>query len=378
MNAGITSQYGFLYQRLIFIYTVLENISPNCLFVFEGKDDVDILPTEQIVAITKDQATCIQVKSGEVDKSCFSKIICNWLLLDKESELTYYLFLENELTFDDDISEQINNIYDYIVSGKSKKRSSISRKTYELFKSHIEDKDVDFVKHKIEGVLNSYEKNIFSLACLEENLIKTFNRDYCQDIVLYDIAAQKRLERFLQLINAEIDISIKSHSSYSLLYQEFFSLVSQVREEISDTRYKVDVSKLKKTFNSKAAQIVEENTSREVQQLYLVSPDTSFVVENIINELFYKDFREVYDNQREIDISNIEETAYENYRDSLFTLSDEEKDIPKKVFFETVGREIVSDLMPNSPIYRKGCYIYLTGGKIEKEKQITWGENDED
>lgn len=347
------------------------------MFVFEGKDDVDILPTKQIASITKDQTTFIQVKSGKVDRTCFSKIICNWLLLDEDFKLTYCLFLENELTFDDDISEQISNIYDYIVSGKSKNNSSISRKTYEFFKSHIEGNDEDFVKQKIEGMLNSYTKKILSLECLEEELFKIFSRDYCQDIVLYDIAAQKRFERFLQLINEEIDCSIKSFNSYSMIFQVFFSLVSQVREEISDTRYKVDVSKLKKTFSSKASQIVEKNTSREVQQLYLVNPNTGFVVENIINELFYKDFRDVYDKQREIDISNIEETAYENYRDSLFALPNEEQEISQKVYIETVSREILSELMPNSPIYRKGCYIYLTGEEIEKEKQITWGKNDE-
>ena len=103
MNAGITSQYGFLYQRLIFVYKVLKNISPSCLFVFEGKDDIDVLPAEQISSITQDQSTYVQVKSGTVDQNCFNKIICNWLLMNDKPDPTYVLILENELSFEYDM-----------------------------------------------------------------------------------------------------------------------------------------------------------------------------------------------------------------------------------------------------------------------------------
>lgn len=375
MNAGITSQYGFLYQRLIFVYKVLKNISPSCLFVFEGKDDIDVLPAEQISSITQDQSTYVQVKSGTVDQNCFNKIICNWLLMNDKPDPTYVLILENELSFEYDIDSQIANIYDYITKGKEKKRTAISRKTYELFKAYIDIDDTDCVKQKIKTILEMYTKTIISLDDLERTLLEIFKRDYCQDVVQYDIATQKRFNRFLQLLNAEIDNAIKSRAPYSLIYSQFFSIVSRVREEISDTKYTVDVTKYRKDFNSEATRIVTENSSREVKQLMLVNPDAKFIVDNIINELFYKDFRQVYEIHKETSISNIEETAHENFKDARFSLSPDEQKLPKKVFTETVDRPIVSDLMPNSPIYRKGCYVYLTGDFVDEEKQITWGDD---
>ena len=84
---------------MLFVYKALENISTNCLFIFEGKDDIDVLPNEQISSITKGQTTHIQVKSGVVDQNCFSKVICNWLLLNTKDESIYELILENEFSF---------------------------------------------------------------------------------------------------------------------------------------------------------------------------------------------------------------------------------------------------------------------------------------
>ena len=48
------------------------------------------------------------------------------------------------------------------------------------------------------------------------------------------------------------------------------------------------------------------------------------------------------------------------------------------VFKRTTDKEIHSSIMQNSPIYRKGCYVYLTGDEIEADKQISWGKEDEE
>jgi hypothetical protein len=47
------------------------------------------------------------------------------------------------------------------------------------------------------------------------------------------------------------------------------------------------------------------------------------------------------------------------------------------VFSETVKKEIPSSIIENSPIYRNGCYVFLTGDEIGDEMQITWGHEDE-
>ena len=43
----------------------------------------------------------------------------------------------------------------------------------------------------------------------------------------------------------------------------------------------------------------------------------------------------------------------------------------------TVEMPIGDSLLPDGPVYRKGCYIFLTGDDIAEESQISWGDYDE-
>ena len=96
-NAGITTQYGFLFQRKAFILFALENAGTKQTFTFEGRDDIEISADESIYSVKSADASYIQVKSGTISESCFCKVICNWLLFDKESSGTVTLFAENQL-----------------------------------------------------------------------------------------------------------------------------------------------------------------------------------------------------------------------------------------------------------------------------------------
>lgn len=68
-------------------------------FVYEGKDDIDIVEQNRIIGITSENNSFVQVKSGMVSKECWAKVVGNWLLID-DGEARYRLFLENELRFD--------------------------------------------------------------------------------------------------------------------------------------------------------------------------------------------------------------------------------------------------------------------------------------
>lgn len=50
-EGGIISQYGFLFQRKVFVLYVLENMNVKQRFCFEGKDDVEITADEKISSI---------------------------------------------------------------------------------------------------------------------------------------------------------------------------------------------------------------------------------------------------------------------------------------------------------------------------------------
>ena len=374
-NSGIIAQYGFLYQRMAFMLCAMRYVGAMQLFTFEGRDDIEIAIEDKIFAIQDYKDCCIQVKSGHVSEECFSRIICNWLLLDASKTSNFQLTLENDLSFDCSLQERTAAIYDFILSGKDKKKTSIARKAYDKYKNQL-DTEADSVKEQIVSLLNCFQKSVMSMEEVDQALATIFNEHYCSDIIDYEVAKSKRLERFLSYINLGIDDAMKNKKPYTLLYPDFVQLVMKATEEISDKKYTMDVQHLKSKSKETARKIVEERSAREVKQLYLVDSKESFVVDGIVHELIYKDFRSVYDTQKSMEISNLEQAAKENHESAKFSLSVEENN-PKNLFIKTTDKQIESDLLPPGPIYRKGCYIYLTGDDVQEDIRVTWGEEDD-
>ena len=374
-NAGITAQYGFLFQRKAFVLFALENTGTKQTFTFEGKDDVEISTNECIYSVKTADSNYIQVKSGTVDESCFCKIICNWLLLDKIPSDTLILFAENQLEVP--ISNATKDaILEYVLKGKEKKKSSIARKTYNKFQDIIET-DRDAFLEIIDRHLQTMKLQVCSMDNLDRRLEAAFFDNYCQDITEYELAKSKRLDRFISYINQEIDTALKSKEPCTLLYPDLIKIIMKTCEEINDQRYVAKIPELKKRVKGEATRLVEDNVIREVRQLYLVDKHDEFVIDGIVHEMLYKDFRDVYIAQREVEIINLEQNAYENYATAKFSLDEPESSIPKRVYQRTIETPIGDSLLPDGPVYRKGCYIFLTGEDIDKDSQITWGDYDE-
>lgn len=372
-NAGITSQYGFLFQRKAFILLALENIGIKKAFTFEGKDDIEITGDESIYSVKASESNYIQVKSGTVSEECFSKVVCNWLLLDKtDPDTTMLLFAENPLP--DNITEDM--IFEAILKGKEKKQNSIARKTYNKFHVVIEN-NPDSLKKQIRELLDQICYDICSMQDLDHRLEQVFFSNWCQDITEYDLAKSKRLERLISYINQDIDNAIKAKKPFTLLFSDLIRHIMKVCEEITDHRYIAKIPELKKKFRKEATQIATDHTLREVRQLYLVDQANDFVIDGIVHELIYKDFRDIYSIQKETEIINLEENAFENYQSALFALDKAEAAIPHKVYQNTISLSIGGELLPDGPIYRKGCYVYLTRDDIAPEIQITWGNDNE-
>lgn len=224
-ESGITSQYGFLFQRKVFVLYVLENMNVKQRFCFEGKDDVEIAADEKIYELDSSESNCVQVKSGQVNQSCFSKVVGNWLLLDSVKPERYTLFIENELKFDLSLENVINEMLVFVEKGKSKKKTSIAYKVYEQYKDDLENDDAQKLKDDIKNIIDKIKIDKCSIDELDLRLETIFFEKYCTDIVEYNIAKRKRLEKFIQDINKQIDESIKQKKAYSLVlsstYQEY-------------------------------------------------------------------------------------------------------------------------------------------------------------
>ena len=267
-------------------------------------------------------------------------------------------------------------IFDYIIQGKEKKRSSIAWKTYNKFQNLIET-DREAFLGIIEKFLQIINIHICSMDELDSRLEKVFFENYCRDITEYQLAKSKRLERFISYMNQEIDNALKAQRPCTLLFADLMKMIMTVCDEISDHRYIAKIPELKKRAKSEATQLVKDNAIREVRQLYLVDKHDEFVIDGIVHELIYKDFRDVYISQKEVEIINLEQNAYENYMNAKFSLDESESSNPKKVYQRTVEMPIGDSLIPDGPVYRKGCYIFLTGDDITEDSQISWGDYDE-
>lgn len=368
MPAGITAQYGFLYQRYAYIKLALEYVGMDRFFVYEGIDDIDISEEHSISAIRDYNNQFVQVKSGTVSRDCWAKVLGNWLLIDDETP-TYKIILENALTFDYKDNEVISGVLGYFSAGADKATTSIA---YRVYKKFIEGSDVANLKQIIAEMLDRISFEIFSMEQLNASIEEIFKTVYCSDIKEYEMAKICRCERFVEYVNAAIDEAIKKKRSFTLRFVDFMNIVNKVTAEISDRKYTIDIGETRKRKKAEAEQLVSSDTLREVRQLHLVNVDKGFIVKELVKELLYRDFREVYATSESTLISNIEETAYSNFEDVKFSLSEDAE--PRQVFKETTEKAIPLSIVDNSPIYRNGCYVYLTRDETDESRQITWGE----
>ena len=374
MLDGIIAQYGFLFQKYVFIDTVISHASMDLFFTYEGVDDIDInnhVDGENIALVSTSKNTYLQVKSGTVSKECWAKILGNWILTDDCKEGTFSLICENDLGFDIGDENTIETVYKYFENGSSKDKRAVAKRVYEkLFKDNSEDE----IKKLISDITTDCSIRVSSMDSIIDDLCQKISETYCTDIKVYERAKQSRTERILIYLMAEIDEAIQDKNKYTLTFQKLMDIVGKVKNEISDDKYIVDTSDIKKKKKKDVEALLKDSNLREIRQLRLVKNDPGFIARELVNELLYKDFRDVYADGG-IEVSNIEADAYANYQDTIFEI--DTTPTPKEVFVNTTKKEIHSSIMPDSPIYRNGCYVYLTGDEADDEKQITWGVENE-
>lgn len=374
MLDGIIAQYGFLFQKYVFIDTVISHASMDLFFTYEGVDDIDInnhVDGENIALVSTSKNTYLQVKSGTVSKECWAKVLGNWILTDDCKEGAFSLICENDLGFDIGDENTIETVYKYFENGSSKDKRAVAKRVYEkLFKDNSEDE----IKKLISDITTDCSIRVSSMDSIIDDLCQKISETYCTDIKVYERAKQSRTERILIYLMAEIDEAIQDKNKYTLTFQKLMDIVGKVKNEISDDKYIVDTSDIKKKKKKDVEALLKDSNLREIRQLRLVKNDPGFIARELVNELLYKDFRDVYVDGG-IEVSNIEADAYANYQDTIFEI--DITPTPKEVFVNTTKKEIHSSIMPDSPIYRNGCYVYLTGDEADDEKQITWGVENE-
>lgn len=383
---GITAQYGFHYQKIVFIYKILSTLAVDNIYTYEGIDDVQIDSVDNIeendplvrIELSKnDTTTAIQVKSGIISKESWAKVCGNWLLSDVQNPV---LYVEKPLTIIYQGEEAVRYLVDFFQDGKDKKQNSISNKVYRKFlgqgKDEITVATDGVFRNKIVSLLDSTRIDHVSLNDLRNKAENIFIKQYCDDIHKFECAKTERYYRFEDEIIAKIDSCIGQKKPCVLGFKDVFNIICHTRDEISDNRYVIDENVVKKQKMKVAEKLVADGEMREIIQLYKVRNDTGFAIHEIVKELLYKDFRSIYaDSPNSKFISTLESEAYSNHEDVYYELDNPE---PREDFYATTKKELHSELMPKSSLFRNGCYIYLTGDNVPAEQRISWGGSEND
>lgn len=373
-DSGIISQYGFLYQRKVFTWYVLSTLNVNSTYTFEGKDDIEINTDNKIYAIgDKINNTYIQVKSGNIDKNCLAKVFCNWLALDDIENSQFILFSEKNIEIEKILPNNVDDIIQYIERCQDKKSTSVGNQIYHQYR--ITEKNKENLKKDLEYIYTNINIEIIPINELELKIKNKFFDNYCLDNLKNTIVNEKRLDRFISYLYNDIDRAIQDKNTYVLEYRTIFDFIKKAVTEISESKYTIDIMKTKPKFKKQAEKILNTISNREIEQLKLIRDKRNFIIKGLTDEIFYKDFREVYIEYQSNDISNIEASAFDNYENIILLGAVK---TPYDIYSKILEKPINADLLPNEGIYQNGCYIFLTSDNVDKSIQISWELKDDE
>lgn len=373
-NSGIISQFGFEYQKLVFIYKAIQ-INNDEYIIYEGVDDIEIDKENPISTFETSKYLC-QTKSGNITLPIYKKILLNWLLnLDKHT--CFICVSENDFSFEDDsFADKFAN---EIINSNQKENALISR----VKDKYTTQKNIKDLKNDINMLLSKAKFSTLNIEKLVSESIKKFAELYCED-TCSKVIGRERYFRLCDILHKDIAKSLIQKENYKLSFKTLFLKILSVCEAITDEKYDISYFEFKKRAGSKIEEILESQ-SDAVRQLKLVFPgNDKAVINGLTEQMFYEDLREYFISiNKQEEIKNLECVAKYNYDETLqyFAGYGEER-TPYKTFYKTVEKNLPaplpSDRSSSLSFYRHGCYIHLTDTRIDKDLKIKWGEIDDE
>lgn len=362
--AGIISQYGFEFQRDVFMYYLLTKMNVGIKLSYELLDDIDLGQEE--LGGTRTSAELIQCKTGKVSYDVFKHVICNWILALPANK--YNLYLDLPLSFEYDVDSLCKDIKKDVYKYMSKERKRSNSFLYRInnsFNSFLTKEDNDSFKIRVKNICDNLEIENNTISDLKLKTKKHYFDLYCNDLTIR-YAKESRFEMFSNIIRDEIIDSILKKCPYTIDHVRYSQVFSETIKCITDDKYNVEYYTFKKGKKEIFKTLLD---TREAKFLKKIHTDDRIIARYLTNELYYMDLKKYYlgiDKDELID--DIEETANFNY------LSEKNADV-KETFHNTLLRAINDEILMNNE-YRQGCYIYLSSDYAKDEYFIDWcGEN---
>ncbi len=366
-DTGIITQYGFVYQRKVFINQLLKNMKPDTIFYYEQYDDVAYNEKDYLTG-TLINSHLIQCKTGNVSFTTLKHVFANWLNQDRQVEYILYVDSElNDLYSNKRIIREIfKDINAYVRSGKHNLKAVIY-KTYLKYNKFQNLKDLIVFIHDLKYIYNKFKCEKKEVGELDDdsynNFIPFFGTDLC-----IEYAKRSRFELFYSLINDAIEKSIIKKEAFKIEHVMFQNIGYVTIKSIDDNKFTLDYY----TFKNNKTHILEDySTRRETIFLKKIYSNDKIVAKYLTNELYYKELRDFYLGiEKNILVSGIEETANCNYLEKTEIYQN-----VRDVFINTLDTEIDNRILINKE-FNQGCYIFLTSDDAEDDKFIDWcGEN---
>lgn len=366
-DPGRVAQHGFEYQKFVYYYLISSFKTKYDKYYYEGKEDIhfESSKTEEKLKLF------VQVKTANLALKEKKKILIKWLSIGEIAD-KYILFCEKNNDYDisliaDDVIEIIKN---------AKEDSDLSNANI-AYKKYISNGGFDEIKLRSDIKLikdNLSKMDIKSVETMFSELRGQMKEEAENDSVI-DSTLESRIYYILTKILSKIhnEYVDDMNSAVEITYNEYMNYYIEARNTYPYDFFDNDYTALKKSVD--VSTLIDDNL-REVRQLKILNLSDGHIIQQIINEIFYKEFRKFYfDINLSNEIENVEEIAFQNNTGVVERAKANGQINPTNIYFDTVEKTINHPLitkMKGADFCSKGCYIYLTSDEADKSKQISW------
>lgn len=364
--SGIPSLRGFIFQKKVFIYTVLTELNHISEIQFEGLyDDVAVTNVKNcIFNIEGLKEKYIQVKSGNLTKNIMYDVFTNWMLQDFNKSVNYILISEKNppLTFSNNISRFYKKTQEELINHPQSNMGRLGGK----YENNLLAFKIDF-----QRFLKNFKSKTFSMDDIDNAIFDAFMNDN-GDIQIPTLL-ETRLNALLNQINDKLEKCICEKQPYALSYKEYSRMRNRLAKLITEDYYELQVSELN-VSEEEYRNTINASDEYLVSQLKNLQDNDSFIYDNIVSKIEYSRFRKLYENRNEEINGNETQAKIVYYRNKRNPKVATDYDLYDAVLRESLNFKLLYE----NPFSRMGCFNYLASSdSLTSPNKIIWRKHDE-
>lgn len=369
--SGKYTELGMDYQKRVLMYCSICLSNSYNEFHYEGEDDIDC------INVNDGRKLFIQAKSGSPSFEEKKNIFYKWIELKPTNNCLFEIYSLKNSKYDlskikKEVLKDLENALERANSSNVKKAylSCVVNGTYNKEKAE-EYFDI------ISGHFNCHTK--ITEEVLDKNIFDFYKKTKIHDDKFVDSQIEKHIEyitkEYLAFIHNSIQDAATTNSPIIVDASIVDRWIDGAKQTYGINRYNRRQFEFKNNLND-----YFDDSKREISQLKLLGIPDGIIADSLINEVFYKDFRDYYLNVDQNDIDSIENKAFRNYLIETVGMNLNNKEDCVELFKKVYEKKIDDPLiiaMADAMFCSSGCYIYLTSEEAKPDKQITWIKENE-